>query len=622
MLDVLRRNAGSWAIKIILTFIALTFVIWGVGSYTEKDQTWAARVGKQEITTAQLAETASLMEKAYRNVYGNAFTPEMAKALKIREEALKTLVSRTLLLAEARKLGLAASNVEVQRDIASTPAFQVNGQFHEGQYRRALELSRVTTTEYEAAKREEITLKKMEGLIATSARVTVAEARDLYELTTRKVRLLVVTADPERTRIPESVSDAEIAAKYEQTRESLRIPARVRLLVARFDPDFFARGAQPTDEEIKAFYEGNADKFRSDESRLVEQALVPASGKDKDAALRKAEAIVSEAGRGKAEFEAAARKNGAARPAAVWAARKDLRPEIADAVFAAPVDQAVGPVAVKGGYLVVRVNQIKFPETMPLSQVHDRVVALLKREKGKDTAVIKVYQAHAKAAESKDIKAACAPYGIVPIETGWTSAGKGAEVPPELVQEAILMPVREIGPVKSIGDVHYLFQVTAKEDSRLPPVAEVRDALKAAVLKDKRRAAAQAALEKALAGAKTAADLDANAKKAGLAVATTGFFSPVSDSPPEVLAGAGDIRRTLLALTEKSPLAPKVFPSGGRFVAVAFAGEQRADDKSWEAKKESIVQALAEQKKAEMTEAFLAEWRRNVKVEINPDALK
>lgn len=30
MLDVLRRNAGSWAIKIILGFIAITFVWWGV----------------------------------------------------------------------------------------------------------------------------------------------------------------------------------------------------------------------------------------------------------------------------------------------------------------------------------------------------------------------------------------------------------------------------------------------------------------------------------------------------------------------------------------------------------------------------------------------------------------
>lgn len=622
MLDVLRRNAGSWAIKLILTFIALTFVIWGVGSYTERDRTWAARVGKEEITAAQLAEAVAGLEKAYRNVYGNAFTPEMAKTLKLREQALNTLIKQALLLAEARKLGLTASDVEVQRDIASNPVFQVNGQFSEGQYRRTLDLSRVTTTEYEAAMREEITTRKMEGIIAASARVTEAEARDIYDLTSRRIRLLVVTADPEKAKAPGPASDAEIAAKYEQAKESLRVPARVRLLVARFDPDFFAKGSEPGEDEIRSFYEGNTDKFRTDESRFVAQVFVPAPGKDKDAALRKAEGILSEAAKGKAAFDAAARKQGAGKPGAVWAVRKDLRPEIADAVFSAPVDQAVGPIEVQGGYLIARVNQIRFPETLPLSQVRERVVALLKREKGKDTAVIKAYQAHAKASESKDLRAACAPSGIVPVETGWASAGKGADVPPPVVQEALLMPAKEIGPVKTIGDVHYLFQVTAKEDSRLPPLSEVRDTVKAAVLKDKRRATALAALEKALAGAKTAADLDRNAKLAGLAVSTTPYFSPVADAPPEALSAAGDIRRELIALTEKSPVGPKAFPAGPRFVAFAFAGEQGADQRAWEAKKESIIGTLAERKKAQMIEACLAEWGKTAKVEINPEVLK
>lgn len=622
MLDVLRRNAGSWAIKLILTFIALTFVIWGVGSYTEKDRTWAARVGKEEITAARLSEAASGLEKAYRNVYGNAFTPEMAKALKLKEQALDTLIKQALLLAEARKLGLTASDAEIQRDIASNPVFQVNGRFSEAQYRRTLELSRVTTTAYEAAKREEITMRKMEGIIAASARVTEGEARDIYDLTSRKIRLLVVTADPEKVRGPESASDGEIAARYELAKESLRVPARVRILIARFDPDVFARGSEPTDDEIRSFYDGNTDKFRTEESRLVAQVSVPAPGKDKDAALRKAEAILSEAGRGRAEFEAAAKKHGAGKPEAVWAVRKDLRPEIADAVFSAPVDQAVGPIEVKGRYLIARVNQIRFPETVPLSQVRDRVVALLKREKGKDTAVIKAYQAHGKALESKDLKAACAPYGIVPSESGWTSTGKGAELPPPVVQEALLMPAKEIGPVKSIGDIHYLFQVTAKEDSRLPPLSEVRDTVKAAVLKDKRRAAAQAALEKALAGAKTAADLERNAKLGGLTVSTTPFFSPVADPPPEALSAAGDVRRELIALTAKSPMGARALSAGTRFVALAFAGEQGADEKTWEEKKESIIGALAERKKAQMMEACIAEWGKAVKVERNPEALK
>jgi hypothetical protein len=88
MLDVLRRNAGSWAIKIVLSFIALTFIWWGVGTYSERDRNVAAKVAGETITTGEVAETAAGLEKTYREVYGPAFTPEMAKALDLRKQAL------------------------------------------------------------------------------------------------------------------------------------------------------------------------------------------------------------------------------------------------------------------------------------------------------------------------------------------------------------------------------------------------------------------------------------------------------------------------------------------------------------------------------------------------------
>ena len=89
MLDVLRRNAGSWAIKGILTFIALTFIWWGVGSYSQSRRDVAATIGEEKISMAELAEAHAGLEKTYRDVYGSAFTPEMAKALDLRRQDLE-----------------------------------------------------------------------------------------------------------------------------------------------------------------------------------------------------------------------------------------------------------------------------------------------------------------------------------------------------------------------------------------------------------------------------------------------------------------------------------------------------------------------------------------------------
>jgi peptidyl-prolyl cis-trans isomerase D len=622
MLDVLRRNASSWVIKIILGFIAITFVWWGVGTYSERGADVAATVGGETITMSELSEAMSGLEKTYRDVYGAAYNPEMAKALNLRKQALDTLVQRSLLLQEARTLGLAASDTEVQQEIAATPAFQSNGQFSEERYRSLLTYNRMTTASYEASKRQEITLRKMEGLISAGAGVTESEARDLFLLAFRKIRLLVVQADPESARSVPPPTEGEIAAKYEQSKESYRIPPRVKLLAARFEPAHFAKDVPLTEEEIRSFYEGNTDKFRTEEQRLVSQIFVPYTMKDKEAVAKRVAGILAEAGKGKDDFDKVARRISKTKAGETWMRRSDARPEVAGPLFSAPVDSIAGPIDVGGGFLLVRINRIQFPESVPLAKVRDRVTALLRHEKGKDLAVIKAYEAHTKASSSKDLKGACAPYGIAPAETGWTGDEKEGAVPQPVVQEALLLAVNEIGPVKKVGDVYYLFQVAAKEDSRIPAPAEVREKVASAVLREKKRAAARAELEKLLAGAASAADLEQRAKRAGLSVTMTSFFPPLAGPYPERVPESADVRNILLSLSKKSPVHGKVVEASGRYLALAYVDEQRPDEKEWAAKREDFVRAVAEQKKGQMLESFIADRRAKAKVEINPEALK
>jgi peptidyl-prolyl cis-trans isomerase D len=621
MLDVLRRNAGSWAIKIILTFIALTFIWWGVGSYSQSRRDVAATVGGEKVSLAELAETTARLEKTYREVYGDALTPEKASELNLRKQALDTLIRRKLLLAEAKKMGLSASSEEVRREIAATPAFQVGGEFREDRYRSILSYNRVSPADYENSLQQEITVRKLEDLLSASARVPPSEARDLFRLMSRKVRLLVVTADPSRRKVPPA-AEGETAAKYEQTKESYRIPARVKLSVALFSPETFAPEMKPSEQEIASFYEGNADKFRTEESRLVHAVTIPYAAGARETSRKMVEEILAEARKGKDRFEEIAKKLSRGKGGATWLTRREMRPELADPVFSAPVDGVVGPIDTGSGFTIVRVSQIRFPETLPLTQVRDRVLALLKREKGKDVAVLRAYEAHGKAMESGDLAGACASFGVPLRETGWTSDGKSTGIPSAVVQEALLLQAGEIGPVKTVGDTQYLFRVDAKENSRIPSLLEVRGRIVAAVEKEKREAAAKAELQKAIAGAKTASELERNAVKAGLAVTTTPFFTPLSGPLPGVLSAAGDIRRDLLPLSPKSPVSSKVFPAGEKVLAVAFVSEQPEDPKEWEAGKDSFIRGLREQKRAGALEAFVADRMNQSKVEINPEVLK
>ncbi|MBS1244988.1 MAG: PpiC-type peptidyl-prolyl cis-trans isomerase [Deltaproteobacteria bacterium] len=622
MLSVLRRNAGSWAIKIILTFIALTFIWWGVGTYSEQGRNVAATVGGETITMNELAEAVSGLEKTYREVYGPAFTPEMAKTLNLKQQAVDSLVQRKLLLAEAGRMGLSATDAEVQREIASVPAFQQDGQFREDRYRSILSYNRVTTAAFEASKREEITLKKIEGLLAAGALVPETEAKELFRVASRKIRLLVVTADPETAKAG-APAEGEIAAKYESAKESFRTPARVKLAVAVFSPDRFGREIQPSEAEIKAYHEENSDQFRSEEQRLVTRIVLPFGKKDRDAVRKKAEEVLAMASKGKADFDAQAKAYARGRGGETWLSRKDAGEALAGPLFQAAVDTVVGPVELPGSFVLARVNRIRFPETLPLAQVRDRVVERIRHEKGKDQAVVKAYEAQQKSASVKSVKGAAAAFGVPVVETGWVGAEGAPGVPAALVQDALLLPSGEVGPVKTLGDAHYLFQVTAKEDSRVPPLAEVREKVVAAAAREKKAAAARAALQQALTASNTAAELEANAKKAGLSASLTGWFAPLTEAPPGALAGAGDLRKDLSSLSEKATVSRKIYPGrGGSSHAVAFSSEQLPDDAEWARKKDDLLRGLAEQKKNAMVEAFLSDRRKSAKVEIHPEALK
>jgi len=622
MLSVLRRNAGSWAIKIILSFIALTFIWWGVGTYSEQGRNVAATVGGEQITTSELAEAAAGIEKTYREVYGPAFTPEMAKALDLKKQAMDSLVQRKLLLAEAAKMGLSATDEEVQREIAGVPSFQQNGQFREDLYRSILSSNRLTPAEFEASKRVEITMKKVEGLIAAGALVPETEAKELFRIASRKIRLLVVTADPGKTKA-DAPAEGEILAKYEQAKERFRTPARVKLAVAAFTPDRFGREVQPSEAEIKAFHDANSDRFRTEEQRLVSRIVLTFGKKDRDAVRKKAGEILAKASKGKADFDAQAKAHARGKGGEAWLSRKDAGETLSGPVFQASVDTVVGPVELPGAYVLARVNRIRFPEALPLSQVRDRVIEQIRREKGKDLAVVKAYEAQPKAVAGKSVKATAPAFGVPVVETGWVGAEGIPGVPASLAQDALLLPSGEVAPVKTVGETHYIYQVTAKEDSRVPPLPEVRDKVAAAVAREKRAAAAKAAVQQVLTVSNTASELETNARKAKLSSSTTGWFAPLSEAVPEALAGAGDLRKDLSTLSAKAPVPRKVYQGReGIPLAVAFSGEQLPSDDEWAQKKAGFLKGLAEQKKSATLQAFLADRRKSVKVEIHPEALK
>ncbi|MCL2102830.1 MAG: SurA N-terminal domain-containing protein, partial [Syntrophorhabdaceae bacterium] len=435
MLTVLRRNAGSWFIKIILSFIALTFIAWGVGSYDEKDQNVAAVVGKEKISMVEFSEAEENLERPYRDMYGPAFTREISKAMDIRKQAINMLIRQRILLAEADKLGIRATDEETQREIAANPVLQINGKFSNEVYRNMLTQRRLSPSQFESMVRTEIIINKLVDVLASGIFTSESEAKHLFLLSIRKIRVLVISGDPAKMKDLPPFSQEEIETKYEQVKETFRRPTRIKLAVADFTSSHFGKEITPSEEEVKEYYEDNFDKFLTEEQRLVSRIVLPYTQQNREEMYEKASRAAAEAAKGTDGFDVLAKKLGFSKPAQTWAAIKDVDRTLANPLFQAPVDTIIGPVDQGNAFVLAHISRIRFPESIPLEQARTHVVEQIQMSKGKDLAIIKVYEAHPKAIASKDIEKTASEYGVKVLKTGWLLEGT-PEAPAQLVLDS------------------------------------------------------------------------------------------------------------------------------------------------------------------------------------------
>ena len=85
--------------------------------------------GKYKISVRDYARVYDGMYKFYRDLYKDKFDEEMQKKLKIKEKAIDSLISQTVLLIAAEENGITVSDNELQEAVMNEPAFMKDGVF-------------------------------------------------------------------------------------------------------------------------------------------------------------------------------------------------------------------------------------------------------------------------------------------------------------------------------------------------------------------------------------------------------------------------------------------------------------------------------------------------------------
>jgi len=392
MLDKMRDNSAGWFIKALFAVIILAFVFTFSMTPNSSGDPVMATVNDQIITIAEYEITSQRMAEAISRANPQVSSAQF-QSPQFKQMVLGELVSKKLLLAEAEKLGIGASDKEIIAGIAAQPMFKnTEGKFDSNIYQAALRQIRMTPTEFEADFKEELLMNKVKATIASPANVTPDQARQMYDWVGEQARIDYIQVTPQEFTDSVTVNEDEIKAFFEANAERFTAPAQVKLRYITFTPAALAQSQDVTDEEIAAYYEANKASMQQEEQVNARHIIVvvkedaPESAQTE--AKKKIEKILEKVQAGE-DFSALAKgfSEGPSAPnggALGWVGRGVTVPEFEKAAFETKKGEFTGLVKTQFGWHIIKVEDRKDASTKSLEDSYEEVKAVIAQEKASE----------------------------------------------------------------------------------------------------------------------------------------------------------------------------------------------------------------------------------------------
>jgi len=642
MLKTFRENFKhlKWVLWLVIAvFVIFVFVDWGMGSSRGGGGVdFAAKVGSSKITEVEFRREYVQAEERYRQMYGQSFSPELARAMKLPSQVLNSLVDRRLLRAEAERLGLSVSDAEVtarilkMRDQQGNLLFVKDGAFvGEVIYRRMLAGANLSPEGFEADTREQALMEKLNRFVSESAFVGEDELKADFEGRTVKAKIAYVLI-PAPALSPDSIPDAEAEAQFKKSPADYPLPERRKakyLLVE--SAQLRAEAARKvTDADIAAEYSKNLDTYRKSEEVTVRHILYKADGTPaSDAAARaKGESAVKRlkggadfAALAKAESEDPGSKGSGGELGSI--SRGRMVKEFEDAAFGAAQGDIVGPVKSPFGFHVLQVTARSAERVQPLFEVSASIRGRLEETRAGDEArrlardLADRVGKLGKNPSDDDLRKLTRP-GVTFNETellARADAPAGIGPNPSFMQLLFELPVGQVSePV-----------ATARGEAILKPVevkaagpaafADVKARVKADLVKKKQEETALAAARAAMT---PGASLEDVAKTAGVKVETPEAFPKAGPVP-----GLG----TSKALLDVAFSAAAGETKGPVWVADRGAAVLRVlqvtpfDAEAFAKQKDGALDRLRQQKSGRLFQSLVQRLRTEARIEVNKELL-
>jgi peptidyl-prolyl cis-trans isomerase D len=630
VLDLMRKHARAWFIKVALGAIIVTFVfIYGWSGPGDKSRNYVAEVNGTVITSDHFYKVYESELEKIRLSFNGSVPPELLEKLNLKKSVVQGLVNQVLLLQEAGRLGLMVTDEDVVQDIKSNPVFQSQGVFDVGRYRAYLSNVKLTPSTYETLRKQELVEQQVVRLLTDAVKTDPEEMKQLWHFQNDKLALSVLLFKADRATEKVAPDPKDLEAFFKEHQAKYEIPPSLKLQYVAFSWRDLEKTLSVPDKEALTYFQNHPKEFTQAEQIRARHILlrVPpnSSTETREEILKKAGEILSKIKAGEdfaqmaqsvSQDEATAGKGGDLG----YFSRGGLNPALEAAAFKLDVGMVSEPILTTQGYELIKVEEKK-PETEPdFASVTDKILKKLLEEKARKKADAISENFYEQVYRSEDLQGPAKQFGLqvnqvdsVTKAGGIPDIGSDAKV----MDEAFQLKTDDISKLLKIGDTYLVMKLSEKSKERLPTLDEVRSIVEKDYLKQEAMLSARKKAEEVIEELKkNPGDAEAAAKKFG---ATWEKLEPVSRTAGFIpkLGSAPEVNEMLTTLSMAAPLFPTPIPAPEGIAVVRLVGLEQASDEQYAKEADAFEGRVVESRKTEFFRGWLRLFEEKSKITIN-----
>jgi peptidyl-prolyl cis-trans isomerase D len=374
-MQLFRKFANHVASKIILAFICLCFVLFGVGDFIlSGPNVWVAKIGSKTISQTSFMKELQKNKDMILQANKGEEAQKYLDSEQFKSDVLNRMVNSVIIEKLRDNTGVVADKNLILQQIAKDPSFKgQDGKFDSSLFKNALQKNGIDEEKYVKMMQDEISASIIIQSLAMAAPINekIVKFIEEFKKQTRVADLIKVTVkDIARVDVP---SEEDQKKFFEENKKNYAMPQYRKVSYLKFSRKNLVDDISVTDEEVSAEYEKNKEQLKKPESRDFYHLVFDT---EQDATNFISKLDNGDKSKIATEFVKLAKEiqKKSEKDVTISSVReKDLIPEISSTIFKLSINEHSKALKSPLGFHVFLLNKINESQVTPLAEVKDAI---------------------------------------------------------------------------------------------------------------------------------------------------------------------------------------------------------------------------------------------------------